>query len=86
MAHPCIYCGSECYCNGDIDDIIVSKTPKQCEGCGCQDDIGIDDLDEGWFEDDEEWEGPSEKQKYTEDGGIIDPDDPNTIHYPSIKQ
>jgi len=35
MAHPCFQCGSECYCHGDIDDVIVSKTPKNCEGCGC---------------------------------------------------
>lgn len=38
MAHPCIACGSECYCSGDIDDCIVSLTPKKCEGCGCEED------------------------------------------------
>lgn len=35
MAHPCFNCGSECECHGDIDDGIVSKTPKGCNGCGC---------------------------------------------------
>lgn len=56
MAHPCIECGSECYCCGDIDDIITSKTPKECEGCGClklfeddqiiSDENDIDDIEE----------------------------------------
>lgn len=48
MAHPCFSCGSECYCHGDIDDCIVSKTPKNCEGCGC------DERPEPDFEDDED--------------------------------
>lgn len=38
MAHPCFNCGSECYCHGDIDDVIVSKTPINCNGCGCDDE------------------------------------------------
>jgi hypothetical protein len=37
MAHPCIHCGSECYCHGSIDDTITDKTPKNCDGCGCAD-------------------------------------------------
>jgi hypothetical protein len=53
MAHPCFDCGGECYCNGDIDDCIVSKTPGNCEGCGCdqfmsegrEDDDHDDDFD-----------------------------------------
>lgn len=48
MAHPCIFCGSECYCHGDIDDVIVSKTPKNCDGCGCEEFAE----DQGWNEDD----------------------------------
>lgn len=83
MAHPCIYCGSECYCNGDIDDVIVSKTPKNCEGCGCEEFAE----DQGWNEDD--WNDDDVDDfdevinpKITKDGGIIDPDDPNIIHYP----
>lgn len=36
MAHPCFSCGSECYCNGSWDDVIVDHTPKNCEGCGCE--------------------------------------------------
>lgn len=50
MAHPCCFCGSECYCNGDIDDAIVSKTPRKCESCGCEDD-NHDDYD---YDDDDE--------------------------------
>lgn len=48
MAHPCAICGSECYCSGDIDDVIVSKTPKGCETCGCE------SKDDEW--DDDEWD------------------------------
>ena len=48
MAHPCCQCGSECYCHGDIDDVVVSKTPKGCESCGCSnDDHNEDDFDDG---------------------------------------
>lgn len=40
MAHPCFNCGSECYCNGSIDDAVVDLTPKNCEGCdSCQERI-----------------------------------------------
>lgn len=61
MAHPCCICGSECYCSGDLDDVIVSKTPKSCEGCGCEefaedqgwDDDDVDDLD-AWDETDDD--------------------------------
>jgi hypothetical protein len=49
MAHPCFECGGECYCNGDIDDVVVCKTPKNCEGCGCRELLGEDDDD---FEED----------------------------------
>lgn len=57
MAHPCFQCGGECYCHGDIDDAIVSKTPNGCDGCGCEDfffpddddaDFDDDDLDDDW--------------------------------------
>lgn len=55
MAHPCFECGSECYCHGNIDDVIVSKTPSNCKGCGCEldnyDDWGDDDWDY-WGDDD----------------------------------
>lgn len=46
MAHPCCICGGECYCHGDIDDCIVSKTPRNCESCGCSDDDWHEDQDE----------------------------------------
>lgn len=51
MAHPCISCGSECHCSGDIDDVIVSKTPYTCGGCDwCNEDdddfLDDDDYDE----------------------------------------
>lgn len=54
MAHPCIYCDGDCFCNGDYDDVITSKTPKDCEGCGChedEDDDLWDDLDDEWEDD-----------------------------------
>jgi hypothetical protein len=50
MAHPCLSCGSECYCHGDIDDVIVSHTPNGCTGCGCE-----DDEDDEWEEYEKEW-------------------------------
>lgn len=61
MAHPCIYCGGECYCSGDIDDVIVSKTPARCEGCGCEemlneDDDELDDDDYPWPDDEDGFE------------------------------
>lgn len=46
MAHPCFECGGECYCHGDIDDVIVSKTPPNCEGCGCKGWLNEDELDD----------------------------------------
>ena len=49
MAHPCISCGSECYCSGDIDDIIVSHTPMSCVGCDW-----CGDVDDDYFHDYEE--------------------------------
>lgn len=51
MAHPCTHCGSECYCHGDIDDVIVSKTPTNCEGCGCD-----EHWEEGERDDDYDYE------------------------------
>jgi hypothetical protein len=52
MAHPCILCGSECDCNGDLDDVIISKTPKSCEGCGCEEFAE----DQGWIDNGDEQE------------------------------
>jgi hypothetical protein len=46
MAHPCRECFNECYCNGDIDDAVVSKTPKNCTGCGCEELFSDDDADD----------------------------------------
>lgn len=64
MAHPCFYCGSECYCCGDIDDCVVPLTPKRCESCGCEDDRD-DERDDG---DDDAW--PEDE----EDDDLIDSD------------
>lgn len=47
MAHPCCMCGGECYCHGDIDDTIASKTPSDCETCGCEDFYDEDEEPEG---------------------------------------
>jgi hypothetical protein len=49
MAHPCIICGSECYCHGDLDDVIVSNTPKGCTSCGCE-----EESEDYWDDDDYE--------------------------------
>ncbi len=54
MAHPCFECGGECYCSGDIDDIIVAKTPRSCEGCGCWELLNQEKEDWGDDDDDEE--------------------------------
>ncbi len=54
MAHPCCVCGGECDCNGSWDDVIVDKTPKKCEGCGCKDFA----KDQGWDSDDDYGEDP----------------------------
>lgn len=51
MAHPCFSCGSECCCHGDIDDVIVSKTPRDCDGCGCDE---FSDEDEDYLDDDDD--------------------------------
>jgi hypothetical protein len=67
MAHPCILCGGECDCNFDIDDCIVNKTPKNCEGCGCTQFAE----DQGWNEDD------YDDFDYEEDLEI--PDSPNKV-------
>lgn len=50
MAHECFNCGSECYCHGDIDDCILSKTPSNCDGCGCEVDHNDDEEDEYFIE------------------------------------
>ena len=49
MAHPCFNCGSECYCHGDIDCVIVTKTPSNCDSCGC-DDIQNEDYFEECYD------------------------------------
>jgi len=49
MAHPCCECGSECYCSGDIDDTLITRTPKHCTGCGCE-EVMIVGPDEDQFE------------------------------------
>jgi hypothetical protein len=67
MAHPCYLCGTECYCKGDLDDIIVGHTPAHCESCGCESDDD-DDLDPDlYFED---FDGSYEEWKK-----FFDPDD-----------
>lgn len=44
MAHPCFSCGSECYCSGDIDDVIVSHTPMSCTKCDWCNEVDEDDF------------------------------------------
>lgn len=45
MAHPCKYCGSDCYCMEMGDHLTTNGTPTCCSGCGCQ----LDDIDEDDF-------------------------------------
>lgn len=51
MAHECIFCGTDCYCNGYIDDTHVMKN-NHCTGCGCELDEwdGVYDPESGAFE------------------------------------
>lgn len=81
MAHPCCMCGSECYCGGDIDDVIVSHTPGTCEGCGCEEFWDSDgDHDDSWDDDQDDW--PDDVELIPkEDGGLEEPDT-GIIHYP----
>ena len=51
MAHSCPECGSQCYCNGDIDDILLEGTDEE-EACTCcsggddeDDEVDYDDQD-----------------------------------------
>lgn len=56
MAHECISCGGECFCSGDIDDCIVSKTPTTCKTCDeCQDELNDDSDDDYDEEEDDEF-------------------------------
>lgn len=48
MAHSCPECGSACYCNGDIDDILI-EDPVAERDCTCC--LGRDDDDEPYDED-----------------------------------
>jgi hypothetical protein len=86
MAHPCCSCGSECYCNGDIDDVIVSKTPSNCETCGCYVFWeGEGDFDDDFYDDDdsddEGFEEDETELRRMPDGGLRDPETGIT-HYP----
>ena len=52
MAHNCPECGSQCYCGGDYDDILLEGTEAE-ELCSCcpfyeedEDNFEIDNLPE----------------------------------------
>lgn len=66
MAHPCCVCGSECYCNGSIDDVVVDLTPKNCTGCEmCENDWhDSDEYDDEWPEDKEITDCPNCRRTY----------------------
>lgn len=55
MAHSCPECGMTCYCNGDIDDILLDEDDaiNRCDHCSPFDDDDWDD-DELGFEFDED--------------------------------
>lgn len=60
MAHPCWSCMGDCYCHGDIDDIICSHTPANCDGCGS----GLCDRIEG---DEDDWDADEEWDDYDDE-------------------
>lgn len=62
MAHPCINCGDECFCHGDISDSIDSLTPHNCDGCGCEDEF------------DPDHDPDDDEPDYEEPGGAGNPD------------
>jgi hypothetical protein len=47
MAHSCPECDSQCYCNGDIDDCLLSDadTERDCTCCVGKDRDGYADDD-----------------------------------------
>lgn len=54
MCHTCPYCGMECDCNGDIDDIDVMSpewVAKNCEHDCDEDDYEYDPDDEDYPDD-----------------------------------
>lgn len=80
MAHTCPECGQYCDCQGDWDDIDFGER-WDCICCMNKEDDGDwEDVDDDWDEDVEE---AFKESKYTKDGGIVDPDNPNIIHYPA---
>jgi len=44
MAHSCPICGQTCYCNGDIDDIIMDTVVTYCECIHCEETPEEDEL------------------------------------------
>lgn len=52
MAHNCIYCGCDCFCNGDIDDCNFGDD-LNCTGCGS--DLDDQHEDDGYDDDDMDW-------------------------------
>lgn len=81
MAHTCPECGQSCHCQFDIDDIIFGDR-WDCICCMNKEEDS-DDWEDVDDELDEEVEEVFNESKYTKDGGIVDPENPNTIHYPS---
>lgn len=47
MAHSCPDCGSVCYCNGDIDEILYEGA-DDVETCTCCEGLDEDDADDDW--------------------------------------
>lgn len=80
MAHTCPQCGSYCTCRGDWDDMDLG-IDYYCE-C-CEDYEDWEDVDDEW---DDEVEDAFRHSVRTKDGGIVDPDNPDIIHYPCTKK
>lgn len=50
MSHSCQVCASPCFCNGSSGDSLIEIPPCYCKGCGCENDIPLDD---GMWDDDD---------------------------------
>jgi hypothetical protein len=47
MSHTCPICGSACYCNGDIDDIVLPDFKAEC-ACTCCIEEDIEEQSPVW--------------------------------------
>ena len=51
MGHTCPKCGINCFCGGDIDDLIFDDTDYAWKCHHCPDEDGDDYYEDHWMED-----------------------------------